>query len=110
MTSKVTREIYQRILAVFKLLNPKRVVHLRTMDTMQEVSKLEIWPQRPGYFAASPCTTTLVRGGWYIPWGGGLTLDLTWLMAGRGWHPWGGGGKQNQRLCCSQNHWSSNTS
>ncbi len=39
---------------------------------------------------------------------GGLTLVLTWLKAGRRWHPWGGG-QLNQRFCCSQNHWSSNT-
>ena len=44
------------------------------------------------------------HGGWHIP-GGGLTLVLTWLMAGGG----GGGGKLNQRSCCSQNHWSSNS-
>ncbi len=47
-------------------------------------------------------------GGWCFPWGG-VDLVLAWLMAGRGgWHPWGGG-QQNQRSCCSRNHWSSNT-
>ncbi len=35
-------------------------------------------------------------GAWYFPWGGwhipGLTLVLTWLMAGRGDGIYGGGG------------------
>ena len=63
--------------------------------------KLEIWPQRPRYFAAPPppCTTASVAGGGAsvgeeISAGGGtslgsVTLVLTWLM--------GEGGKLNQR-------------
>ena len=75
--------------------------------------KLEIYPQRPRYFAPASHRpyTAVSRGGVEHQWGvayipGGLTLVITWLMAGGGGGIHGGG---KQRSCCSQNHWSSNT-
>ena len=52
---------------------------------------------------------------WCFSWGGGTFhgggVDFgPYLVEGQqeGWHLWGGGWL-NQRSCCSQNHWSSNT-
>ncbi len=59
-------------------------VHTPTLN-FQRINKREICLQRPMYFAAA---------GSHIPWGGGLTLVLTWLMAsgrGGGIHSGGGG-------------------
>ncbi len=50
----------------------------------------------------SPCTGVACQ------WREGLTLVLTWLMAGGLWHLWEGAGV-NQRSPCSRNHCSSNT-
>ncbi len=50
--------------------------------------ELEIWPQMPRYFAAAIAMRYAGDCGTSV---GGLTLVLTWLMAGRsGWHLWGG--------------------
>ena len=54
-------------------------------------NKLEIWPQRQMYFAAA-ITIHHSEGGGISMGGGGLTLVLTWLMAGRGVASRGGGG------------------
>ncbi len=78
-------------------------------------TELEIWPQRPMYFAATIAIhhsggggtfhggvvlsmgVALFIGGGTFPWGGGLTLVLTWLMTGGGGVASMGGGQVKHR-------------
>ena len=101
--------------------------HFLSRHSHIESSQLEIWPQRPRYFAATiaaPCEGGLVHhGGWHISGGSmsvagwvahfmgcGISLGGGWLWSlvddRQGVACLGGG--VNQRSRSSQNHWSSN--
>ena len=66
-----------------------------------KTTQLEIWPQRPRYFAAASHRHTSRRSG-----GGGFDFGPYLVDDGQGGIH-GGRGQLNQRSRCSRNHWSS---